>query len=207
MSHNLAALSLYKSSSAVHVKHVTGVARQIISLLSCVGSMVHIMTRFLFSVVNSAVSWDGEVFLSDDSLCEIEFLSNNGLALNDKIYWGASSLPVRVSCFSDASNSDCSAFVESQPELTFNQNWSLAVSFSSSLACIFYSLLFFVLLTFSLYIFNHFSDIFRSGFWRQLQNLPSEGFILTVYSRRFSSKAISTPMVVPSCFSQVERFQ
>ena len=46
------------------------------------------MTRFLFSVVNSAVSWDSEVFLSDDSLCEIEFWSNHVLALNGKIYWG-----------------------------------------------------------------------------------------------------------------------
>ena len=47
-------------------------------------------TRFLFSVVNSAVSWESEVFLSDDSLSEIEFWSNNVSALNGKIYWGVS---------------------------------------------------------------------------------------------------------------------
>ena len=73
LSQDLAALSSYKSSSAVHVKRVASVAGQIISLSSCVGSVARIMTRFLFSVVNSAVSWDSEVFLSDDSLCEIEF--------------------------------------------------------------------------------------------------------------------------------------
>ena len=129
---DLAALSSYKYSSAVHVKRVASVAGQIISLSSCVGSVARIMTRFLFSVVNSAVSWDSEVFLSNDSLCEIEFWSNNVHVLNGKIYWGAPSLPVRVSCFSDASDSACGAVVESQPELIFHQNWSLAESVRSS---------------------------------------------------------------------------
>ena len=132
LSQDLAALSSYKSSSAVHVKRVASVAGQIISLSSCVGSVARIMTRFLFSVVNSAVSWDSEVFLSNDSLCEIEFWSNNVHVLNGKIYWGAPSLPVRVSCFSDASDSACGAFVESQPELTIHQNWSLAGSVRNS---------------------------------------------------------------------------
>ena len=132
LSQDLAALSSYKSSSAVRVKRVASVAGQIISLSSCVGSVARIMTRFLFSVVNSAVSWDSEVFLSNDSLCEIEFWSNNVHVLNGKIYWGAPSLPVRVSCFSDASDSACGAFVESQPELIFHQNWSLAESVRSS---------------------------------------------------------------------------
>lgn len=58
LSHYLAALSSFKSSSAVHVKRVASVAGQIISLSSCLGSVARIMTRFLFSVVNSAVSWD-----------------------------------------------------------------------------------------------------------------------------------------------------
>ena len=86
LSHDLAALSSYKSSSAVHVKRVASVAGQIISLSSCVGSVARIMTRFLFSVVNSAVFWDSDIFLSDDSLCEIEFWSNNVHVLNGKIY-------------------------------------------------------------------------------------------------------------------------
>ena len=132
LSQDLAALSSYKSSSAVRVKRIASVAGQIISLSSCVGSVARIMTRFLFSVVNSAVSWDSEVFLSNDSLCEIEFWSNNVHVLNGKIYWGAPSLPVRVSCFSDASDSACGAFVESQPELIFHQNWSLEESVRSS---------------------------------------------------------------------------
>ena len=50
---------------------VTG---QIVSLSPCVGSFARIMTRFLFLVVNSACSWESEVFLSDDPLSEISFL-------------------------------------------------------------------------------------------------------------------------------------
>ena len=52
----------------VHVKTVASVAGQIISLSNCVGSVARIMTRFLFSVINSALSWESEVFLSEDSL-------------------------------------------------------------------------------------------------------------------------------------------
>ena len=44
LSHDLAALSSYKSSSAVHVKRIANVAGQIISLSSCVESVARIMT-------------------------------------------------------------------------------------------------------------------------------------------------------------------
>lgn len=56
------------------------------------GSVACIMARFLLSVVNSAVSWDSEVFLSVNSLCGIEYWSDNVSALNGKIYW---EFPVR----------------------------------------------------------------------------------------------------------------
>ena len=56
------------------------------------GSVACIIVRFLFLVVNSAVSRDSEVFVSVDSLYEIEFWSYNVSVLNGKIYWG---VPVR----------------------------------------------------------------------------------------------------------------
>ena len=46
----------------VHVKRVATVTGQITSLSPCVGYVARIMTRFLFSVVNSARSWESEVF-------------------------------------------------------------------------------------------------------------------------------------------------
>lgn len=89
------------------------------------------MTRHLFSVVNSALSWDSEVLLSEDSISEINFWVNNVHSLNGKVYWGVQSLPVKVS-FSDASGSACGAYVQSDSDLVFHQNWSPAESVQSS---------------------------------------------------------------------------
>ena len=64
--------------------------------------------------------------------------------------------------------------------------------------------------TFSLCILDHFSDIFRSGFWRGLQNLPPEGFILrltdSLQSTVLSSKAISTTVVYHRAFRKWKDF-
>ena len=60
--------------------------------------------------------------MSDDSIAEINFRANNVNSLNGRVYWPAQSLPVRVS-FSDASDSACGAFVESDSELVFHHNW------------------------------------------------------------------------------------
>ena len=74
------------------------------------------MTRFLFSVINSAVAWDCEVLLTEDAVAEIVFRRHNVNTLNGKVYWGAKSLPARIG-FSDASDSACGAFVQLQPEV------------------------------------------------------------------------------------------
>ena len=114
----------------VHVRSFASVTGQIISLSSCVGLVARLMTRFLFSVFNSAHSWDNKVFLSDDSLSEIIFWKNNGVPLNRKVYWSTHSLPVKVT-YSDTSNSACGAFVENS-NLVFHQNWSPEESAQSS---------------------------------------------------------------------------
>ena len=116
----------------VHVKCVASGAGQIISLSSssCMGSVARIMTRFLFSVVNSARSWESEVLLSDNSFSEIIFWKNNVVFLNGKVCWYAQFLPVKIT-YSDASNSACGAFVENS-NLVFHQNWSPVESAQSS---------------------------------------------------------------------------
>ena len=112
---------------------MASVAGQIISLSSCVGPVVRIMTRFLFSVISSAVSWDCEVLLTKDAISEIDFLRHNVHALNGKVYWGVKSFPAKIT-FSDASDSACGAFVQFQPgvELVSHQNWSIAETMRSS---------------------------------------------------------------------------
>ena len=89
----LVELSSYPPPCKVHVINVTSVTGQIISLSSCVGSVARIMTRFLFSVMNSARSWDNDVFLSGDSHSEINFWKNNVVSLKWKGLLVASVLP------------------------------------------------------------------------------------------------------------------
>ena len=133
LSDNLETLSTLQHPASVHVKCVARVAGQIISLSSCVGPVARIMTRFLFSVINSAVSWDCYVSLTEDAISEIVFWRRNVHSLNGKVYWGAKSLPARIS-FSDASNAACGAFVQlqSNTDLVFHQNWSIDESAKSS---------------------------------------------------------------------------
>ena len=114
LSRNLENLSTDQNPTRVHVKRVASVAGQIISLSSCVGPVARIMTRFLFSVISSAVSWDCEVLLTQDAISEIDFWRDNVHALNGKVYWGVKSLPAKIT-FSDASDSACGAFVQLQP--------------------------------------------------------------------------------------------
>ena len=54
------------------------------------GPVARIMTRFLFSVISSAVSWDCEVLLVQDAISEIDFWRHNVHTLNGKVYWGLS---------------------------------------------------------------------------------------------------------------------
>jgi len=58
LSHTLEILSTHEHPTRVHVKYVASVAGQIISLSRCLGPVARIMTRFLFSVINSAASWN-----------------------------------------------------------------------------------------------------------------------------------------------------
>ena len=131
LKHNLAALSYQRPPKRVPVKEVARVAGQIISLTCCAGSVTRIMSRHLFSVVNTAFSWEEQVQLTADSISEIQFWARNVDSLNGKVYWGTQSLPVKIS-YSDASNHACGAFVQSNTDLVFHQNWSTADSGQSS---------------------------------------------------------------------------
>ena len=79
--------------------------------------------------MNSALSWDSS--LVGGFHFRDQFWVNNVHSLNGKVYWGAQSLPVKVS-FSDASGLACGAYVQSDSDLVFHQNWSPAESVQSS---------------------------------------------------------------------------
>ena len=73
------------------------------------------------------------MLLTQDAISEIAFWRHNVHTLNGKVYWGAKSLPAKIS-FSDASDSACGAFIQLQPEveLVSHQNWSIEETARSS---------------------------------------------------------------------------
>ncbi|KAK2549651.1 hypothetical protein P5673_029768, partial [Acropora cervicornis] len=195
-------LSTGQNPTRVHVKRVASVAGQIISLSSCVGPVARIMTRVLFSVISSAVSWDCEVLLTQDAISEIDFWRHNVHALTGKVYWGVKSFPAKIT-FSDASDSACGAFVQLQPgvELVSHQNWSIAETTRSSTWRELKAKLFcapFVS-----------SDVFCSGFWRD-QVTPENSFVQGLTDRLkttvLSSKAYSTSSQYHRAFRKWKEF-
>ena len=134
LSCNLENLSTLQNPTCIHIKRVASIAGQIISLSSCMGPVVCIMTRFLFLVISSAVSWGCEVLLTQKAIFETDFWRHNVHALNGKVYWGVKSFPAKIT-FSDASDSGCSGFLQLQPgvELVSHQNWSIAETAQSSM--------------------------------------------------------------------------
>ena len=79
---SLLVLSSQHSVCKIHVKSVTSITGQIISLSPCVGSFTRIMTRHLFSAVDSVFFLGWRDLLSDDSISEITFWDNNVDSLN-----------------------------------------------------------------------------------------------------------------------------
>ena len=94
----------------VHVECVASIAGQIVSLSSCLGPVARVITRFLFSEINIAVSWDGWVLLIQDSISEIDFETQCPHP-NWQSILGVKSLPVKIK-ISDASDSACDAFFQ-----------------------------------------------------------------------------------------------
>ena len=66
---------------------------------------------------------DREAFLSEDFFSKINFWARNVDFLNGRVYWGVQSLSLKVSD-SDASDSACGAFNQSDSALGFHQSWS-----------------------------------------------------------------------------------
>jgi len=54
-------------------------------LFQAVGPVACIMTRVLFSVINSAVSWDCDVLFTQDAIPDIAFWRHNVHTLNGKV--------------------------------------------------------------------------------------------------------------------------
>ena len=60
---------------------------QVISLTLCVRSVVRIMTRSMYAVVNQKLSWNSEVELTKKACNELAFLSENVDSLDFHFPW------------------------------------------------------------------------------------------------------------------------
>ena len=62
---------------AVHVKRVATVAGKIMSLSNCTGNVMRLMSRNLYSLINSALTWFDFVKLSKEVVIELVFWREN----------------------------------------------------------------------------------------------------------------------------------
>jgi len=114
----------------VHVKRVASVAGKIISLSNCVGNVARLMSRNLYSLINSSLSWSDYVKLSDEVVTELKFWQENLCKCNGVPIWPLTGRPTRI-VFSDASSVGCGSVIAVEGKV-FQQNWSQFESSRSS---------------------------------------------------------------------------
>ena len=68
--------------TTVNVRTLAAVVGQIISLTPCVGDVTRIMTRSLYAIVNTKMSWNSTVELSEEAYAELVFWNQNVDCLN-----------------------------------------------------------------------------------------------------------------------------
>ena len=119
-----------EESQFVHVKRITSIVGQIVSLTPRCGTVTQIMTRYLHFIVNSRHSWNSSVFVHDQGKNELLFWRDYLKAMNSVLFWPVPFVPCVV-IFSDSSANGCAAFVQGT-DLVFQRNWSLDESEKSS---------------------------------------------------------------------------
>ena len=113
-----------------HVKKIAAVGGKIISLGNCVGNVTRLMTRNLYSVINSSSSWYDYVKLTDDAILELKFWRENVCKLNGITLWPIQKKPTKI-IYSDASGVGYGSVIAIEDKV-FHQNWSEEESKKSS---------------------------------------------------------------------------
>lgn len=121
---------LRDSHVAVHVKRVATVAGKIISLSNCIGNVTRLMSRNLYSLINSASTWFDFVKLSKEVVIELAFWRENLCKCNGIPIWPVEVRPTRI-VYSDASSVGCGSVIAIEGKV-FQQNWSELESSRSS---------------------------------------------------------------------------
>ena len=114
----------------MNARTLAAVVGQIISLTLCVGDVTRIMTRSLYAVVNTKVSWNSTIELSKEAYAELVFWNQYVDSLNCRSPWLLLCVPT-IFVYSDASDHACGSFIQNEGKV-FHQNWSSAERTKSS---------------------------------------------------------------------------
>ena len=108
--------------SSFHVKKIVEIVGKIISLCVCVGNVTRLMTRNLYSIINSSASWYDYVKLTNEAVFELKFWKDNVCKLNGIPLWPIVNKPHKI-IYSDASSVGCGGVIAIEGKV-FHQNWS-----------------------------------------------------------------------------------
>ena len=86
------------------------VAGKIISLSNCVGNVTRLMSRNLYSLINSASAWSDYVQLNEEAVIELQFWQENLCKCNGIPIWPVKRRPTRI-VYSDASSVGCGSVI------------------------------------------------------------------------------------------------
>ena len=105
------------------VKKLATVVGQIISLQTAAGSIVQLMTRSAYSLINSCNNWHEAVCLDSATKTELLFWRTKITVLNSKVIWDDNMIPSLI-VYSDASAHAYGAILNFIMIKLFHTNWS-----------------------------------------------------------------------------------
>ena len=101
------------SCTTVNVRTLAAVVGQIMSVTLCVGDVTRIMTRTLYAVVKTKVSWNSTSELSKEAYAELVVWNQNVDSLNCPSPWLLPCIPAKF-VYSDASDHACGSFIQNE---------------------------------------------------------------------------------------------
>ena len=104
--------------SIVSAKFAASIAGQIISTQLVLGKIVRLKTRELYKCIDSRLSWESPVFISEKAVEELLFWLQNISLLNEKGQDLSESFIVEVSMFCDASSEGYGGYLEFESHYT-----------------------------------------------------------------------------------------
>ena len=101
-----------KKFHLIPVRTVANIVGQIVSMHSVMGAKTRLMTRYLFSCINSRASWNAPIIVTPEGIGELKFWSSNIKALNEAGKSIKCEKICNFSLFSDASNTGYGGYLE-----------------------------------------------------------------------------------------------